>query len=387
MKSFKVQTLILIAIAFMLGMSEFIIVGILGDIADTFHVEISTAGLLTTIFAGVYAVSTPILSLMVGERRLDKVMVLILSIFIFGNILSAVSPNFFVLTISRVITALVSGITISIAITFATYITPPNKRAWIVSWVFSGFSIASVFGVPTGTWLSNQVGWHITFWIIAGLSLLILIAFVIALPHDLRQKKVEHFTDQFKIFKDKLILLGIFVPVLMTGGGYVVYTYVTPMLTNSFGYSIDFVTVFLIIYGIASLIGNQVAGRLASRDGMKRIFKFYIIQEVVLLSISIFFKVSAIDLVLIIILGFTLSLAGATTQLFYMHIAEVKYPQSLVLASSFNPIFTNVGIAVGSATGGIIVNSIGMPFLGFGGAIYTAILLVDLWLINHKFSN
>ena len=106
MKSFKIQTLILIAIAFMLGMSEFIIVGILGDIADNFHVEISTAGLLTTIFAGVYAVSTPILSLMVGERRLDKVMVLILSIFIFGNILSAVSPNFFVLTISRVITAL-----------------------------------------------------------------------------------------------------------------------------------------------------------------------------------------------------------------------------------------------------------------------------------------
>lgn len=387
MKSFKVQTLILIAIAFMLGISEFIIVGILGDIADDFHIGISTAGLLTTIFAGVYAVATPILSLMVGERRLDKVMVFIMSIFILGNVLSALAPNFLVLTISRIITALVSGITISIAITFATYITPPNKRAWIVSWVFSGFSIASVFGVPTGVWLSNQVGWHVTFWIIAALSLVILLAFVVSLPHNLRQKKVEHFNDQFHIFKDKLILLGILVPILVTGGGYVVYTYVTPMLNKSFGYSIDFITMFLIIYGVASLIGNQVAGRLASKNGMQRIFKFYIVQALLLFGISTFFKIPPIDLVLIIGLGFILAIAGATTQLFYMHIAEVKYPQSLVLASSFNPIFTNVGIALGSATGGFIVNSVGMPFLGFGGAIYTSILLVILWIINHKFSN
>lgn len=256
-------------------------------------------------------ISTPILSLLVGEHRLNRVIGLTMAVFIFGNILSAIAPTFFVLILSRIITALVAGITISIAITFATFITPKAKQAWIVSWVFSGFSIASVFGVPTGTWLSSKVGWRLTFWIIAILSTLVLVAFQLALPHDLKQKKVEHFTNQFKI------------------------------LTDSFGYSINFVTIYLVIYGIASLMSNQTAGRLASKNGFQRIFKFYIVQILALLGISVFFKMPIIDLVLIILLGFTIYLAGATCQLFYMHIAEEKYPQSLVLASTFNPIFSN----------------------------------------------
>ncbi|MEN3241590.1 MFS transporter [Fructilactobacillus sanfranciscensis] len=286
-------------------------------------------------------ISTPILSLLVGEHRLNRVIGLTMAVFIFGNILSAIAPTFFVLILSRIITALVAGITISIAITFATFITPKAKQAWIVSWVFSGFSIASVFGVPTGTWLSSKVGWRLTFWIIAILSTLVLVAFQLALPHDLKQKKVEHFTDQFKILTDKRILLGIFVPVLSLGSVYIIYTYITPILTDSFGYSINFVTIYLVIYGIASLMSNQTTGRLASKNGFQRIFKFYIVQILALLGVSVFFKMPIIDLVLIILLGFTIYLAGATCQLFYMHIAEEKYPQSLVLASTFNPIFSN----------------------------------------------
>lgn len=383
MKNFKMQTLILIAVAFMLGMSEFIIVGIFSDISSSFHVSIASVGLLTTIFAVIYAVSTPILSLLVGEHRLNRVIGLTMAIFIFGNILSAIAPTFLILTISRIITALVSGITISIVITFATFITPKAKQAWIVSWVFSGFSIASVFGVPTGTWLSSKVGWRLTFWIISLLSAVVLIAFQLSLPHHLKQQKVEHFTDQFKILTDKRILLGIFVPVLSLGSVYIIYTYVTPLLTDSFGYSINFVTIYLVIYGIASLLSNQTAGRLASKNGFQRIFKFYVIQMLALLGVSVFFKMPIIDLGLIILLGFTIYLAGATCQLFYMGIAEAKYPQSLVLASTFNPIFSNVGIALGSATGGLIVNTVGLPFLGIGGAIYTAILLVILWVLVH----
>lgn len=198
-----------------------------------------------------------------------------------------------------------------------------------------------IFGAPTGTWLSSKVGWRLTFWIIAILSTLVLVAFQLALPHDLKQKKVEHFTDQFKILTDKRILLGIFVPVLSLGSVYIIYTYITPILTDSFGYSINFVTIYLVIYGIASLMSNQTAGRLASKNGFQRIFKFYIVQILALLGVSVFFKMPIIDLVLIILLGFTIYLAGATCQLFYMHIAEEKYPQSLVLASTFNPIFSN----------------------------------------------
>ncbi|USS85191.1 MFS transporter [Fructilactobacillus myrtifloralis] len=383
MKSFRTQTLILIAIAFTLGMSEFIIIGVLGDIAHTFHVSFAQVGFLTTVFALIYAISTPILSLLIGKRPLKQVMNIVLGIFICGNVLSFLAPNFMVLTISRIITALVSGITISITITFATHIAPLTKRAWIVAWVFSGFSIASVFGVPAGTWLSGLFGWRLIFLLIAGLALLVLGCFELALPGTLRQQPVQHFSEQFHILTDRRILLGVLIPVFNLGGVYVVYTYVTPILTNHFGYSLSFVTIFLVLYGIASLLSNQYSGNLAANHGLQRSLKFYSLQLVALLLTSLCFNVAWVVMGAILIMGFTIYLAGSTLQLFYMSIAEADYPQSLVLASSFNPIFSNLGIAVGSACGSFIVGSLGMAALGFGGAALTAGGLFTTWYLTH----
>ncbi|USS91236.1 MFS transporter [Fructilactobacillus carniphilus] len=384
MKEFKVQTLILIAIAFILGMSEFIIIGVLGNIAKTFQVSFASVGFLTTIFALIYAISTPILSLLIGKSSLKKVMNVVLSCFILGNLLAAVASSFTMLTVARVITALVSGITISITITFATHIAPLSKRAWIVAWVFSGFSIASVFGVPVGTWLSGLFGWRLIFLIIAVLAGIVLVLFDFSLPGSLHQQPVKHFTEQFQIFTDHRIQLGILIPVFNLGGVYVVYTYATPILTNHLGYSLTFVTFFLLLYGVASLLSNQYSGNLAAHNGLPRSIKFYTLQLVALLATSLFFNVAWVVLGAILIMGFTIYLAGSTLQLFYMSIAETAYPQSLVLASSFNPIFSNVGIAVGSACGGLIVDHLGIPSLGFGGAFLTACGLLTTWSLTRR---
>lgn len=140
MKKFRIQSFVLILLAFVLGFSEFIIVGILDDIASQFSVNIAVVGYLVTIFALVYAVSTPIITSLI-KSNLYRALLLLLEIFTLGNLLTAVAPNYSVLVISRVVTAIVSGAAISLAMTFATAIAPLERRAWLISWIFSGFSL------------------------------------------------------------------------------------------------------------------------------------------------------------------------------------------------------------------------------------------------------
>lgn len=271
MKTFKVQSFILISIGFILGMSEFIIVGIINDLANSFHVGISAIGFLVTLFAIVYAITTPVLSMLVGKHRLNRVMLGLLIIFIISNVLTAVATSYFLLALSRILNAVVAGIMVSIAITFAAVIAPLQKRAWLISWVFSGYSIASVFGVPIGTWISDQVGWRVAFWLIVVISVIIAIMFTLSLPSDLTQGATTGLLDQLQLFKDKRILLGILLPVLNLGGVYVVYTYLRPIVTGGLHFPNAFVTPFLFIFGLASLFSNQFSGRLTNGNGLKSI--------------------------------------------------------------------------------------------------------------------
>ncbi|WP_143788689.1 MFS transporter, partial [Oenococcus oeni] len=171
MRLFKLQSMVLIAIAFVLGCSEYIIVGILDNLAKQFQIGISQVGYLVTGFALVYAISTPLITLAIGKKSLYKALLILLSIFIVGNLLTAVANSYIILAVSRLITATSSGACIAVALAFANFIAPIKKRGWLVSWVFSGFSIASVFGVPFGTWISKNYGWRYSFYAIILVSI------------------------------------------------------------------------------------------------------------------------------------------------------------------------------------------------------------------------
>lgn len=383
MKTLKVQSFILISIGFILGMSEFIIVGIINDLAGTFHVGISSIGFLVTMFAVVYALVTPILTILVGEHRLKRVMLLLLTVFTISNFMTAIANSFFLLSLSRVLNAIVAGITVSIAITFAAVIAPREKRAWLISWVFSGYSVASVFGVPIGTWISDKFGWRWAFWLIILISIGITMMFMMSLPGDIRQGKSKSLGEQFSLFKDKRILLGICLPILNLGGVYVVYTYLRPIITTGLHFPTGFVTPFLFVFGLASLFSNQYSGRLANRDGLKSMVTVFIIQAAAMLGISLLFGFPWASLSALIIMGLTMYLLNSPMQIFYLAVAEQDYPQSMVLASSLISIFNNVGIAVGSATGGLLVNNLGLKSLGYSGAAYMIFALGILIVLNH----
>ncbi len=153
MKTFKFQSFVLVLIAFILGFSEFLIVGILDDLGTQFNVPVATVGYLVTIFAMVYAVSTPLITIMIGKYNLFWDLMVMMAIFTFGNILSFVATNFVFLAISRVVTAMVAGVSISLGLTFAGYIAQCQNGVGC----FRGFSQAS----PLPRW--SAFPWYLDF--------------------------------------------------------------------------------------------------------------------------------------------------------------------------------------------------------------------------------
>lgn len=380
-KKINLQCILLTFLTFTMGLSQFIIIGIINNLSTDFRVSIANIGALVTIFAIVYAVATPIINLSIGSIALHKVMLFLLLIFSFGNLLTAIASNFNVLLMSRIITALSSGPLMSTAVTFAVAIAPQRKRAWLISWVFSGFSIASVFGVPLGTWISDNLNWRLTFWTIFFASVFITIVVFYLLPHNLTQNGTHNIFKQLAILKDKRIIWGILVPVFNFSAIYIIYTYLKPILIKELSFSHNNVIIVLFLYGLCGLVSNQVSGRIANMKWKRNLKKFFILQAISIFLIFISGNLTWLKISAILIMALTMSISNSPMQLYYMDIAKQNYPQSLVLASSFNSIFSNVGVATGSAIGGHVVATVGLSGLGIAGSVFSVFTIGVLTIL------
>lgn len=380
-KKINLQCILLTFLTFTMGLSQFIIIGIINNLSTDFRVSIADIGALVTIFAIVYAVATPIINLSIGSIALHKVMLFFMLIFSFGNLLTAIASNFNVLLMSRIITALSSGPLMSTAVTFAAAIAPQRKRAWLISWVFSGFSIASVFGVPLGTWISDNLNWRLTFWTIFFASVFITIVVFYLLPHKLTQIGTHNIFKQLAILKDKRIIWGILVPVFNFSAIYIIYTYLKPILIKELNFSHNNVIIVLFLYGLCGLVSNQVSGRIANMKWKRNLKKFFILQAISIFLIFISGNLTWLKISAILIMALTMSISNSPMQLYYMDIAQQNYPQSLVLASSFNSIFSNVGVATGSAIGGYVVATVGLSSLGIAGSVFSVFTIGVLTIL------
>ncbi len=375
MRLFKLQSMVLIAIAFVLGCSEYIIVGILDNLAKQFQIGISQVGYLVTGFALVYAISTPLITLAIGKKSLYKALLILLSIFIVGNLLTAVANSYIILAVSRLITATSSGACIAVALAFANFIAPIKKRGWLVSWVFSGFSIASVFGVPFGTWISKNYGWRYSFYAIILVSIIILFFSILLLPKNIHQQASKNFKEQLRIFGDRRIQIGMFLPMFNLAGIYVFYTYLQPILSHILLVKENFLTLTLFLYGLMALISNQLSGKISSSSGLKKMPEIYIGQFLLLVLFPFLAVVPFIGMIVVMLLGVSMYLLNSPIQIFFLTVAEADYPQSLILASSLNSIFANFGIALGSATGGIVTEYFSLNKIAPIGSLYVLIAL------------
>lgn len=385
MNRFKMQSFIMTATAFILGFSEFNIIGVLNDIAKQFQVNVSSVGYLVTIFALVYAISTPILTAMVGEKKLLKILISLMIIFTVGNLITVIAPSYPILVASRIIIALVSGVSISLVMTFALKLAPKKKRAWLIAWVYSGFSIASVLGVPIGTWVSEHFGWRTSFGVITVLSILITTLLAFYLPADLRQSEAKdsNLWSQLVIFKDCRIILGVLVVVFNFTGIYIIYTYLRSIFVSTLGIATAMITPLFMIYGLMTLFSNQLSGKLATNDGLTKMPQIYTFLAISFFALPFCLNITWLSLIILMYMGLNMYLINSPIQLHFLGVTESDYPQSTVLAASLHSIFCNVGIAIGSAIGSILVANVGLISVGPSGAIFILITLLLVVMLNR----
>ncbi len=370
---FNLPVLILIASSFMLGMSEFIMVGILPDIAVGLKVSEVTVGNLVSLFAFVYAPVTPLGSALSARFPRFATHMTLIGVFLAGNLLCAFAPNYAVLMAGRILIALVSGTLVAIAMTYAPDVTTDTFRTKFIAWVFSGFSIASVVGVPVGTWVANTFGWRWAFHIINVLTIMLIVGMVVALPRNSHIVKIG-FLPQFRLFFDRRIQLGVLDVVCGAAASYVFYTYLTPIMRDEVHVPEQYLSVGLVIFGAACLWSNLYGGKLADRgrgvEPLTHIRPIYCAHAVLMASLVVAHWVPVYGALLLVVLGMFMYLQNSASQVLYMDVASQSHPGSLNLAASLNSMSFNIGIALGSAVGGLINGHFGLMWLGPVGALF-----------------
>ena len=376
---FNLPVLILIASSFMLGMSEFIMVGILPDIAVGLKVSEVTVGNLVSLFAFVYAPVTPLGSALSARFPRFATHMTLIGVFLAGNLLCAFAPNYAVLMAGRILIALVSGTLVAIAMTYAPDVTTDTFRTKFIAWVFSGFSIASVVGVPVGTWVANAFGWRWAFHLVNALTVVLIIGMVAVLPRNSHAAKIG-FLSQFRLFFDRRIQLGVLDVVCGAAASYVFYTYLTPIMRDEVHVPEQYLSVGLVIFGAACLWSNLYGGKLADRgrgvEPLTHIRPIYCAHAVLMASLVVAHWVPVYGALLLVVLGMFMYLQNSASQVLYMDVASQSHPGSLNLAASLNSMSFNIGIAIGSAVGGLINGHFGLMWLGPVGALFLVCAIV-----------
>jgi len=376
---FNLPVVILIASSFMLGMSEFIVVGILPDIAADLKISEVTVGNLVSLFAFVYAPVTPLGSALSARFPRFATHLTLIGIFLAGNILCAFAPNYAVLVVARIMIALVSGTLVAVAMTYAPDVTTDRFRTKFIAWVFSGFSIASVVGVPVGTWVANTFGWRWAFHMINVLTIMLIVGMVVALPRNSHIVKIG-FLPQFRLFFDRRIQLGVLDVVCGAAASYVFYTYLTPIMRDEVHVPEQYLSVGLVFFGAACLWSNLYGGKLADRgrgvEPLTHIRPIYCAHAVLMASLVVAHWVPVYGALLLVVLGMFMYLQNSASQVLYMDVASQSHPGSLNLAASLNSMSFNIGIALGSAVGGLINGHFGLMWLGPVGALFLVCAIV-----------
>ncbi|MDQ0483739.1 MFS transporter [Guptibacillus hwajinpoensis] len=365
-------TLALIALAisaFGIGTTEFVPVGLLSSISDDLSISITLAGLLISGYAIGVAIGAPVLTALTGKMNRKTLLMSLMVVFIVGNLVAGISTSFGLLLVARFITAFSHGIFFSIGSTIAADLVPENKRASAIAFMFTGLTVATVTGVPLGTFIGQAFGWRATFLGVALLGVVGIIASAILVPKDLKEAPPAKFSEQVKILTNGKLLLAFAITALGYGGTFVAFTYLAPLLEDVTGFSAKFVSVILLVYGLAVAIGNMIGGKASDKNPLKALFWMFVLQAIILfvMTFAIPFKVAG--MITIFFMGLFAFMSVPGLQVLVVNLAEKYVPSAVNVASALNIAAFNVGIAIGSFVGGVIVDSIGLIHTPWIGAI------------------
>ncbi|MGG4093291.1 MFS transporter [Paenibacillus lautus] len=364
----KLLTINLFLLTFVLGTSEFVIVGLLAEVASGLNIMISTAGVLVSAFAITFAIGTPVLTAIFSRYSKYPLMLILISVFIAGNIMTALSSSYLLLLLSRIITAIVTGVLIALAMAVGSGAVSSEKRGTVISIIFTGFTVASVIGVPLGTFIGQRWGWQASFWFTALLGVISLIASSVTIPKGLKGTR-SALKKQIGLLTNPRIIIAFFIPALSIAATYTVYTYLTPLLQQVLAVPDQYISLVFLLYGVVSILSTLIGGKLALRNGLGKLRIGFLIQAVILLSLYYSSNSVIGGLISISFIALVVYTMNSTIQLYFIDLADQYDPSAKDLASSLTPVSINVGIALGSGLGGLVTTNIGLIDVSWVGAI------------------
>lgn len=371
---------ILAIISFLVGTSEYIISGILDNIAHTLGITIAAAGQLITIFSLVYAIFTPILMSLTASMDRRKLMLYSLGLFIIGNILAFALPGYGWFIVARVIMALGAGMVVVTALTIAAKIASDGKQGSAIATVVMGFTASLIIGVPLGRMTAVALGWKSVFGGIALLGLIAMLVIFLTLPQTEGDKPIP-LSQQFSLFKKRKVVLGLSITFFWLGGYSIAYTYLSPYLLTISGISEKLLSGVLLIFGIASLVGSKFGGYSTDRWGVSYTLVGGMGLHIIMLILLSLVTHSYIGVLIILILwSFSAWSTGPTQQ---YHLATIEPELSGVLLG-INQSMMQLAMAVGAGIGGIFVEKVSLASITWIGALGVAIAIVASLAAFHS---
>lgn len=368
----RTSTLALLALAisaFAIGTTEFISVGLLPLIAEDLHISVTTSGLTVTLYALGVTFGAPVLSSLTSQVSRKTLLLWIMVVFIAGNMLAAAAGGIAVLLAARIISALAHGVFMSIGSTIAADLVPEHRRASAISIMFSGLTVATVTGVPLGTFIGQQLGWRAAFVAIVMVGIVAFFANMTLVSPNLRKGAKIRLGDQVKLVTNRRLLLAFLITALGYGGTFVVFTYLSPLLHEITGFEPKTIAFILLIYGIAIAIGNMIGGKAANRKPVTALMVMFAIQSLVLLILTFTAPFKVAGLITVFFMGLFAFMSVPGLQVYVVMLAERLAPQAKDVASAVNIAAFNAGIAIGAYLGGVVTDSIGLIHTTWIGAV------------------
>ncbi|MEZ8725012.1 MFS transporter [Vibrio cyclitrophicus] len=363
--------------AFAIGTTEFVIVGLIPTMASDLNVSLPSAGLLVSLYALGVAIGAPVLTALTGKWNRKLVLLGVMALFVVGNLLAWQAPGYNTLITARILTGLAHGVFFSIGSTIATGLVSKDKAASAIAIMFTGLTVALVTGVPLGTYIGQTFGWQATFLIVAILGLVALIGSAFLVPNNLKQPPTAKISTQLKVLTQPRLLLVYAITALGYGGTFTAFTFLAPILENVSGFDSSSISLIMLVYGVSVAVGNIWGGKMADKMGP---IKALTVIFSGLASVLVIFNFTAVNpyasVATILVWGAFAFGNVPGLQVYVVKLAEKYTPDAVDVASGLNIAAFNVGIALGSWGGGLIVAKSGLMNTPWIGAMIVLIALV-----------
>lgn len=374
-KKYPVALWTLVIGAFAIGMTEFVIMGLLPEVARDVHSSIAAAGQLITGYALGVAVGGPILVLITYKMSQKNLLMLLMLIFILGNLMATIASSYGVLMASRLLTSLAHGSFFGVGAIMAASLVEYSRRASAMALMFTGLTVANIIGVPFGTFVGQQFGWRSSFLIIAIIGFITLIGIYMLVPKPKEQKSTD-LKKELAVLKNNQLWLALLIAMFCFGSVFTLFTYITPILTDVTGFQSNAVSWMLVVFGLGVTVGNILGGKLADWNINLSL------QYILIVFILYFFVLYVLQFSMILMIpGIFIFgvLAFSMVPMLQFRILGLS-AEAPTIASTLNQSAMNLGNAGGAFAGGLSVTYLPLYDLVLVAPIITVIGFILLFV-------